>query len=279
MQKPGSYDPLTLMSPGKLATWTDRDGNDRLFIVEQAGPNRAAEWSADGKLIREFMSLQTKANDGYAIDPEKPQYMYIAGHQGWLTRLKLDYQSGKWTVDAVWPDVGTDPLAPGFDHPQFVRVCGREYLACARSNNVYRHEGDRWILSAAIVRERSVVQGGRGNKTDYFTWHDVKGDGRIHEADYRGNPLAMPALIRYHGNQWLDDLSLIAINQGGRDVWKLVPSSFDARGNPIFKQWEKLLTDSVFDAPRRGNRGRNPRRKRAWKLLFQRLGDGRWRRR
>ncbi|HZK80816.1 MAG TPA: hypothetical protein VFC46_07110, partial [Humisphaera sp.] len=248
-QKPGSYDPLMLMSPGKLATWTDRDGNDRLIIVEQAGPNRAAEWSADGKLVREFMSLQTKANDGYAIDPEKPQYMYIAGHRGWLTRLKLDYQSGKWTVDTVWPDVGTDPLAPGFDHPQFIRVGGREYLACARSNNVYRLEGDRWILSAAIVRERSVVQGGRGNKTDYFTWHDVKGDGRIHEADYRGNPLAMPgALIRYHGNQWLDDLSLIAINQGGRDVWKLVPSSFDARGNPIFKQWEKLLTDSVFDA-------------------------------
>ena len=54
--------------------------------------------------------------------------------------------------------------------------------------------------------------------------------------------------IRYHGNQWLDDLSLVAINQGGRDVWRLAPAGFDAHGNPIFKQWQKLLTDPVFEA-------------------------------
>src|SRR6185436_824002 len=67
-QKPGAYDPLTLMSPGKLATWVDADGNDRLLILENGGPNRVAEWTPDGKLIREFLSLQTKANEGYGID-------------------------------------------------------------------------------------------------------------------------------------------------------------------------------------------------------------------
>ena len=196
VQKPESYDPLTLMSPGKLAAWTDREGNDRLIIVEQAGPNRAAEWSADGKLIREFLSLQTKANDGYAIDPQDPSRIFIAGHKGWLTRFKVDREKRTWTVDAVWPDVGTDPKSPGFDHPQFIRVNGREYIACARSNNVYRHERDRWILSAAIIREK------HGNKWDTFTWRDVHGDGHVKEAHYRDNPLPFyGTLIRYHGNQ------------------------------------------------------------------------------
>jgi hypothetical protein len=241
VQRSETYDPLTLMSPGKLATWTDHDGNDRLIIVEQAGPNRAAEWSADGKLLRDFLSLQTKANDGYAVDPEDPRLIYIAGHRGWLTRFKLDLDTRKWTVDAVWPDVGTDPLSPGFDHPQFIRANRREYIACGRSNNVYRHDGTRWLLSAAIVRQRN------DNKTDYFSWHDARGDGRVRLEDCQA--LDMPGmLIRYHGNQWLDDLSLAAINQGGPDVWRLAPAGFDARGNPIFKQWQKLLTDSVFEA-------------------------------
>jgi hypothetical protein len=242
-QVSGQYDPLTLMSPGRFTTWTDRDGNDRLIIVEQAGPNRVTEWSADGKLIREFPSLQTKANDGYAVDPEHPDHLYIGGHDDWLTRFKFDYEKHTWTIDAVWPHVGDDPLSPNFDHPQFIRVNGREYLACGRSNNVYRHAGDRWILSAAIIREK------KADKWEYFSWHDVNGDGHVREADYRKNPLAVPgAVIRYHGNQWMDDLSLVAINQGGQDVWRLAPDSFDSQGNPIFTHWQKLLTDPILEA-------------------------------
>ncbi len=91
-QKPGAYDRETLMAPGKLATWRDEAGNDRLLIVENAGPNRVSEWSSEGKLLREFLSLQTKANDGYAIDPENPSHVYIPGHGGWLTRFKVDYE-------------------------------------------------------------------------------------------------------------------------------------------------------------------------------------------
>ena len=33
-------------------------------------------------------------------------------------------------------------------------------------------------------------------------------------------------------------------------MWRLAPSGFDAHGNPIFKEWQKLLTDPVFDGPR-----------------------------
>ena len=89
------------MAPEKLATWRDAQGEDRLVIVEQAGPNRASEWNADGRLLREFMSLQTHANDGYDFDPEHPEHVYLPGKRGWLTRFKVNYATHEWTVDAV----------------------------------------------------------------------------------------------------------------------------------------------------------------------------------
>jgi len=242
-QQPGAYDPLTLMSPEKLASWRDAGGEDRLIVVEQGGPNRVSEWSSNGELLREFLSLQTNSNSGYAVDPEHPDQLYILGHENWLVRFKVDFEHGRWTVDAVWPHVGDDPKAPGFDHPKLIRRNGREYLACARSYNVYRREGSRWILSAAIVRE------GFPGRQHCFLWHDEIGDGSVRESEYRSNPLPMPGrLLRYHGEEWLDDLSLVAIDEGGRDVWRLAPHGFDSFGNPVFGAWQRLFADPVFEA-------------------------------
>lgn len=245
-QKAGSYDRETLISPGKLATWTDA-GEDRLIIVEQAGPNRSSEWSAEGKLLREHLSLQTKANDGYAVDPENPTHYYIGGQEGWLTRFKVDAAAGTWTVDAVWPDVGTDPKLPHFDHPRFIRANGKAYLACARSYNVYRLDGDRWVLGAGIVTER------KDNKAQYYAWNDENGDGKVDEEEYRGHPLSLPGhWFRYHGEQWLEDLSLAALPQNGPDAYRLAPGGFDAHGNPKLTSVEKLFTDPVFEAKAKG---------------------------
>jgi hypothetical protein len=240
-QQPGTYDPLTFMAPTKLATWKDAAGDDRLIIVESAGPNRASEWSADGKLIRSLMSLQTKANDGYAPDSEHPEYIYLAGHQHWLTRFKVDYQKHEWTVDAVWPHVGDDSVSPGLDHPRLIRRNGQTYLACGRSYNVYRLAGDRWVLSAGVITRKD------NGKPQYFAWHDANGNGKVDAEEC--TPFEMPGwLLRYHGDRWLDDLSLIALNQKGPDVWRLAPASFDALGNPVFTKWEKTLTDPIFAA-------------------------------
>ncbi|HBC88726.1 MAG TPA: hypothetical protein DCZ94_17430, partial [Lentisphaeria bacterium] len=54
-QKSGSYDPETFMSPEKLAIWKDEKGEDRLIIVEVAGPNRVSEWSTEkAVMLRDF---------------------------------------------------------------------------------------------------------------------------------------------------------------------------------------------------------------------------------
>jgi hypothetical protein len=81
-QKPGSFDRETFMRPTKLATWRDKEGNDRLLVMDSAGPNHVTEWSADGKLLRDFLPLQTRANDGYGVDPEHPEHIYLPTHGG-----------------------------------------------------------------------------------------------------------------------------------------------------------------------------------------------------
>ncbi len=244
-QKPGTYDRETLMAPGKLATWTNAQGEDHLLIVENAGPNRVSEWNSDGKFVRDFMSLQTKANDGYAIDPENPSHVYLPGHGGWLTRFKVDYEKRLWTVDAVWPFVEDEARVPLLDRVRLVRRGGKIYLCGRRSFNVYRLENERCVLSAAILQER------KGNKTSYALWHDANGNGRVDNGE--SAPTEMPAsLLIYHGQNWLDDLSFLALGQGGQALWHLAPESFDAQGNPIFKTWKKLLTDPIFEARAEG---------------------------
>ena len=237
VQRPGTYDRDTLMAPAKLATWTDADGKDRLIVVEMAGPNRVSEWSADdGKLLREFMSYQTKCNSGYTIDPADASLIYLPGHDDWLTRFKVDYDKHTWTVDAVWPNVESGQRG-ALEKPIAVRVNGNLYLASERSLSVYRLAGDRWLKSAGLIFKDKAA----------FLWNDTNGNGQADEDELR--PTEMPkGVMTYHGQKWLADLSYIAPGQGSRDVWRLAPEGFDAHGNPVFKGWQKVLTDPVFMA-------------------------------
>ena len=90
-----------------------------------------------------------------------------------------------------------------------------------------------------------------GNATainrNHFFWNDENGDGIVQESEFRDHPFTPPSQIfRYHGEQWLEDLSLVALNQAGQDIWRLAPSGFDPHGKPIFREWTKLLTDPVL---------------------------------
>ncbi len=246
VQKPGTYDRETLMRPVKLASWTDAQGKDRLLIVEYDGPSRVSEWSAEGALLNEYPSLQTKANDGWTVDPADASQAYIGGHGGWLSRYRIDYATGRFTLEAVWPEIGTDPLLPGYDHVRMVRVGGKPFLACSPRGQyaIYRLDGERWKLAAGIVqvaRDKAPAQ--------HFIWRDQDGDGKVQEAEFRDTPMTRPGnILRYHGEQVADDLALLAINHEGRDTWRLPMTRLDARGIPEFGPWQKLFSDPVFAA-------------------------------
>ncbi len=250
-QRPGSYDPESFMSPEKLSCWRDSEGRDRLVVIERHGPDRVSEWDAEsGKLLREWLSAQTYANAGYAVDPRQPGQLYIQGHGGWLMRFRVDYQTGAWHTDAVWPDVCTGRFAHHhFGFPRMFYRGDTRYLAWSRGDFIYREAGDRWLPSAAILNE------GQGKDRKQFVWHDANGDGQVQESEYQSRPMTQPVgNRRYWGDSWMDDLSLVAIEQGAADVWRLAPESFDAHGNPIYPAdgWKKLLTDPVLSARKLG---------------------------
>ena len=238
-QVPGTYDTETLISPAKLATWRDGEGRDRLIICEEEGPNRASEWDVEsGKLLREFHSFQTKCNSGYATDPSDASLIYVPGQGDWLTRFKVDYATGQWTVDAVWPGVKSGQRQY-LEKPVAIRANGTLYLASERNTSIYRlnKEGDAWLLSAGVVEK----------DREYFFWNDADGNGERDDAELR--PTSLPArVLTYHGQKWLSDLSYLAMGQGSREMWRLAPSSFDAHGNPVFTEWQRVLEDPIFAA-------------------------------
>lgn len=252
-QKSGSYDPMTLMGPTKLAIWKAPDGRDRLIIVESEGPNRVAEWDTDnGDLIRDFPTYQTFTNNsGYGIDPENPEDLYIQGQKGWLVRFKVDYEKHSFKIDTVWP-------MKKIDDPRIVSSRDNDlgkmavinfnksvYIAGTQNALVYRMTPDRCALSAAILRE------GTGKDAKYFFWHDANDNGKVDDDEI--TPAIMPGnMFSYHGQNWGADLTFLAIQQGSQDAWMLPPAGFDAHKNPVFKEWKKVFRDPIFEAKEAG---------------------------
>ena len=253
-QKPGAYDPETFMAPEKLACWTDAQGQDRIVVIEMEGPNRLSEWSAEGKLLRQCVVPQTQANDGYAVDPRHGEIVYMPGHRNSLVRWKIDYATGQWTPEAVWSNVGQTRdgkkqfegmLAQSLAAPRIIYHGNDVYLAYWRGYIVYHLEGDHWRACAGIVTPPSADK----KTKQYYLWRDTNGDGTPQEDEYLPYATTLPqGVLRYFGETWFDDLSLVCMGQKTTDIWRLSPSSFDSRGTPIFEpnSWQKLLTDPTF---------------------------------
>ncbi|MGI6496420.1 MAG: hypothetical protein ACOX5G_10120 [Kiritimatiellia bacterium] len=247
VQESGTFDPSTFMTPTRIACWTDAGGLDRLLVVEASGPNRVTEWNGGtGALLAEYPSFQTKANSGYAMDPDHPDHIYLPVHQNWLARYIVDYEKGEWKLDAVFPDVVAGQRR-GLDKPVALRVNGRLYLASAQSGLVFRltDDGRRVVRSAAILREE-------GNRN--FAWNDANGNGEIDDDEKR--PIELPGWVfTYHGQNWTEGLVYLAMGQGSRDVWSLSPDSFDEHGNPVFTGFRHVVRDPFFEARATGNPG------------------------
>ena len=85
-----------------------------------------------------------------------------------------------------------------------------------------------------------------------WLWHDADGNGRVDDAEL--TPTQAPGRVfTYFGENWVEGPSYLAVNALGREVWRLAPASFDQQGNPVFKEWKKVLTDPVFEARAAGS--------------------------
>ncbi len=256
-QTAGAYDPEVFMAPRKLAVWRDDQEQDRLIVVEAAGPGRVSEWRPDGTRIRQWFFLQPSVLLGYGADPTDPGALYAPANSPvtgkGFNRFRLDYTTGQWTCDAVWPDV-----AHPIGHPQIRVRDGRKYLAFAGSTSdgepyfrVFRAVGPDWVLAAGLVRQ--------ANTTDWRWWHDADGDGRPSPAEYTASPRATDLRFSQFGNVVTKDLALLAGDNSLTDPWGgyatgrkyaiMRPSTFDAHGNPVYNGvFADLFVDDVLEA-------------------------------
>ncbi|MBM4031800.1 MAG: hypothetical protein FJ291_08460 [Planctomycetes bacterium] len=186
-QRPGHYDHRVFMSPGKLALWTNPQGQNRLLVVENSFP-RVSEWSVEGELLREWI-LGINGDGGYCADPERPNEIYVQlPHSDTglgLARFRVDYQTGAWQVDAVWPDIGKkQQKAVQVFRPRIVNFQGRKYLVAAREiyanygYAAYRQQGEDWTPSAALIPvdskdPKTPVR----ERRKWYWWHGANGDG------------------------------------------------------------------------------------------------------
>ena len=260
-QKPGHYDPHVFMRPKKLALWTDPDGRDRLLVLEHEGANRISEWSIEGELIRRWIPVQrTAVNGAVAMDPADPRYMYVLSSAGrGLVRFRINYDGGPWTIDAVWPDICRRGEFPGGRTKPFIINRGdHKYMAFARTKGdkygvmVYRKDGDRWVPSAALLPDDKQQRGQKYRRGSW--WNDAGGDGQIQENERAKGPANLPFSPEYHGETWLDDLSLCMVPKNNRGAWRLAPAGFDPHGNPVFAgaEWEHLFDNPVLKARAEG---------------------------
>lgn len=246
-QRAGHYDHHVFMRPHKLATWTDAIGEDRIIVIEGAGPGRISEWSANGELLREWFLCQDSAS-GYCLDPEQPEHIYGTLFGKGVVRFKVDYEKAAWAVDAVWPDIACSGDFPGGKmYPRVIHAGGRAYLGFMGGAHaggtwmLYRFDGDKLVPASGTVK----IDG------QFFWWHDANGDGRLQPNEYKDNPNKGPS-SSYWADLWLEDLSLTVIS--GYKVFRLAPTGFDGHGNPIYdgSKWETLLVDPIFDAKAKG---------------------------
>ena len=180
-------------------------------MVEDGGPNRVSEWSADGRLLREFLPPQTRANDGWTVDPEQPGARLHGGPAG-----LADAVQGRLRQAHVGRSTPSGRDVPELRRPVFIRRDGRCYLACKLTAQVYRLDGDRWVPGAACFARTSA------DKPEYFVWHDANGDGQVRPR--RRRRWRCPAAAALPRQQLAGRPVAGAPNQAGPDVWRLAPA-------------------------------------------------------
>jgi hypothetical protein len=158
-------------------------GNGRVFVAESAAPKRFTRWSTAGALEKEFHGPYYYSGM-FAVDDAQPEYVYGDTH-GDIIRYKVDYATGKWSVDSYWIGVYADTGIPA---KWWARIRHRDgkTLWCSGSGAIVELKDDGFRGVAAVyggcvekAADGTISWAEWRKKTGLKgTWSDLNGDGR-----------------------------------------------------------------------------------------------------
>lgn len=174
----GAMQPASFREPVGLGV----TGGGTLFVAENATPRRFTRWSADGKLEREFHGPYYFSGM-FGVDEDEPEWVYGDTHSD-LIRYRVDYSTGKWSVEHYWIGAYTQAGVPIKWWPRIRHRDGKTYW-CSGSGAIAEVLDDR-------IRGVAAIYGGWVGKQDdgnyaprahtkntglKGTWSDLNGDG------------------------------------------------------------------------------------------------------
>lgn len=178
----GPFDPTLFAGIYDIAA--DLQGG---FFVGEPGhaPRRIAHFSRDGSLIDQWfggMSFYVNAT----FDPDDPTRLFGIAPEGWVNVYQIDYDSGTWQVEAVYPTgrLG-DGMFPNSGSFRAVRRNGTLYLYHRAIPAVLRLDPERRRAVPVAIAGR-VLNSGR-------TFFQFAGTGRD------GYPKPWVAAAEHHG--------------------------------------------------------------------------------
>jgi hypothetical protein len=220
-----------MMAPKNLAVWSRSDG-DHILVLEFLGAARIGQWDSTGKLEREWMTPQSKANDGWALDNPNHAFVMQSGSTqagapadwnakkpgSWLpgaqflNRFATNHTSGRFSLEAVYPNVSNflgPPLAGSHDggQPIILHANGDKFLGFQFGASVYKFRpgpnGEDALLlpSAGIVTTQRLIP--NGNKihggAHCATGHDCSNNGNCNNDKCNCKPGARGDKCQYSG--------------------------------------------------------------------------------
>ncbi len=250
----GKWEPNGLLNPISPAI----DTRGRLWIAEEnMTPKRVSVWTADGKLVRDFIGPATYGGTGAIADPADKTRVFGSGCE-----FKLDYKNNTATIVS----------ALGTPEGQIMKAHGRDYFM-SKQGSLSIRTGDTLRPVAAMAAFRAgeadqyqnynlpkAPEGTHGYATQSFLWMDANDNGKPDAGEtvsgstwdgWKNFPYPL-GTAGYFGSYWLDEnFNLYGFaresygGQGGRGpfVTKMLLTGWTAGGAPIwdFKKQQLII--------------------------------------
>lgn len=218
-QQSGKFEPNAMRTPMGIDIRYE-NGTGHLVVAERVVWQRVSQWSLDGRFERDWM-VSAYAFPA-AVDEEDPKYIYVTGDWTGTVRYLVNYKTGEWKLDAVWPNQPGNPGdGPIYGNSMSARMRifhlnNRTFLVSSSamtSHYIYEVDGYRLIPTSALGYYMFKVFADKLNLNLYakypvvklavmnppqdlyfpcqWTWHDANGDGNAQpeEFDFSSSPV------------------------------------------------------------------------------------------